>query len=57
MDQWSEADVHSRLAERMRTAYRAVDGLSRSYGTNPRRAAYTIAVKGVVEAMRTRGWL
>ncbi|MDD1659295.1 MAG: Glu/Leu/Phe/Val dehydrogenase [Methanomicrobiales archaeon] len=57
MDQWSEADVHSRLAERMQTAYRAVDGLSRSYGTNPRRAAYTIAVKRVVEAMRTRGWL
>ncbi|MDD1664179.1 MAG: Glu/Leu/Phe/Val dehydrogenase, partial [Methanomicrobiales archaeon] len=27
MDQWSEADVHSRLAERMQTAYRAVDGL------------------------------
>ncbi|MGA2934121.1 MAG: Glu/Leu/Phe/Val dehydrogenase [Methanomicrobiales archaeon] len=57
MDQWSEANVHSRLAERMQPACRAVDGLSRSYGTSPRRAAYTIAVKRVVEAMRTRGWL
>jgi glutamate dehydrogenase (NAD(P)+) len=57
MDQWSEADIHSRLSERMKAAYRAVDGLSRSYGTSPRRAAYTIAVKRVVEAMRTRGWL
>jgi glutamate dehydrogenase (NAD(P)+) len=57
MDQWSEADVRSRLGERMQAASRAVDGLSRSYGTSPRRAAYTIAVKRVVEAMRTRGWL
>ncbi len=57
MDQWSEADVHSRLAARMQTACRAVDGLSRSYGASPRRAAYTIAVKRVVEAMKARGWL
>jgi glutamate dehydrogenase (NAD(P)+) len=57
MDQWSEADVESRLSGRMQAAYRAVDGLSRSYGTSPRRAAYTIAVKRVVEAMQARGWL
>ena len=57
MDQWSEADVHSRLAGRMQTACRAVAGLSSSYGTSPRRAAYTIAVKRVVEAMKARGWL
>jgi glutamate dehydrogenase (NAD(P)+) len=57
MDQWSEADVHSRLAGRMQTACRAVEGLSRSYGASPRRAAYTIAVKRVVEAMKARGWL
>ena len=57
MDQWSEADVHARLAARMQTACRAVEELSRSYGANPRRAAYTIAVKRVVEAMKARGWL
>ena len=57
MDQWSEAEVHSRLAARMQSAYRAVSGLSRTYGTSPRRAAYTIAVKRVVEAMHLRGWL
>jgi glutamate dehydrogenase/leucine dehydrogenase len=28
-----------------------------SYGTSPRRAAYTMAVKRVVEAMHLRGWL
>jgi glutamate dehydrogenase (NAD(P)+) len=55
MDQWSEADVQARLSGRMQAAYRAVDGLSRSYGTSPRRAAYTIAVKRVVEAMKARG--
>ena len=57
MDQWSEADVNARLAARMQTACRAVEELSRSYGANPRRAAYTIAVKRVVEAMKARGWL
>jgi glutamate dehydrogenase (NAD(P)+) len=57
MDQWGEADVHARLAARMQTACRAVDGLTRTYGTSPRRAAYTIAVKRVVEAMKARGWL
>jgi glutamate dehydrogenase (NAD(P)+) len=57
MDQWSEADIHARLSGRMQEAYQAVVGLSRSYGTSPRRAAYTIAVKRVVEAMRARGWL
>ncbi|MDD1669092.1 MAG: Glu/Leu/Phe/Val dehydrogenase, partial [Methanomicrobiales archaeon] len=57
MDQWSEADVHTRLSERMESACRAVDELARSYGTSPRRAAYTIAVKRVVGAMQARGWL
>jgi len=57
MDQWSEADVHARLSERMSAACRAVEELARSYGTSPRRAAYTIAVKRVVGAMQARGWL
>jgi len=57
MDQWTEEDVHARLAARMQAACRAVEGLTRTYGTSPRRAAYTIAVKRVVEAMQTRGWL
>ena len=57
MDQWSEADVHTRLSERMVGACQAVDELARSYGTSPRRAAYTIAVKRVVGAMQARGWL
>jgi glutamate dehydrogenase (NAD(P)+) len=57
MDQWSEEDVQARLAGRMQAACRAVDGLTRTYGTSPRRAAYTIAVKRVVEAMKARGWL
>jgi glutamate dehydrogenase (NAD(P)+) len=57
MDQWTGEDVQARLEARMQSACRAVAGLSRSYGTSPRRAAYTIAVKRVVEAMRLRGWL
>jgi len=57
MDQWREEDVHARLAARMQAACRDVAELARTYGTSPRRAAYTIAVKRVVEAMKTRGWL
>jgi len=56
LDRWSEADVHRRLEERMQAACHAVGELARSYGTSPRRAAYTIAVKRVIGAMQARGW-
>jgi len=57
MDQWAEADVNRRLEERMGAAYRAVQDLSSRYHNPLRKAAYTIAVRRVVEAMRLRGWI
>ncbi|MDD1677409.1 MAG: glutamate dehydrogenase, partial [Methanomicrobiales archaeon] len=57
LDQWPESEVIRRLDEKMTRAYHAVLGVSRMYGTDMRRAAYTIAVGRVVEAMRLRGWV
>ena len=57
LDQWPENEVIRRLDEKMTRAYHAVFDVSRKYGTDMRRAAYTIAVGRVVEAMRLRGWV
>jgi glutamate dehydrogenase (NAD(P)+) len=54
---WDEAEVHERLSKRMIAAYHAVHNTSCEYNINMRQAAYVVAVKRVVEAMKTRGWV
>jgi glutamate dehydrogenase (NAD(P)+) len=57
MCHWDEAEVHERLNKRMTAAYHAVLRTSREYHINMRQAAYVLAVKRVVEAMKIRGWV
>jgi glutamate dehydrogenase (NAD(P)+) len=54
---WDEAEVCERLNKRMTAAYHAVLNTSRQHGINMRQAAYVVAVKRVVEAMKARGWV
>jgi glutamate dehydrogenase (NAD(P)+) len=54
---WDEAEVYDRLNKRMTAAYHAVFDTSRQYKINMRQAAYVVAVKRVVEAMKARGWV
>lgn len=54
---WDEADIHGQLDKKMTAAYYAVWEASKEYNVNMRQAAYVIAVKRVVEAMRSRGWI
>ncbi len=54
---WSEEEVYERLDRKMTAAYYAVYETSREYNINMRQAAYVIAFKRVVEAMRARGWI
>ena len=57
MDYWDRREVHQRLDKKMTKAYHAVLFLARKNGLNMRQAAYVVAVKRVVDAMRLRGWL
>ncbi len=54
---WDEAEVYAKLDKRISAAYRSVLNTSREYNINMRQAAYVLAVKRVVEAMRIRGWV
>ena len=54
---WDEAEVREKLDKRMTTAYRSVLETSTQYKINMRQAAYVVAVKRVVDAMKTRGWV
>lgn len=54
---WDEAEVYDKLNKRMTAAYHAVLDTSRQYKINMRQAAYVVAVKRVVEAMKIRGWV
>ena len=54
---WDEAEVHEKLSKRMIAAYHSVLDTSRQYNVNMRQAAYVVAVKRVVEAMKARGWV
>lgn len=54
---WDEAEVYDKLDKRITAAYAAVLSTSRQYKINMRQAAYTVAVKRVVEAMKARGWI
>ena len=54
---WSLEDVHRQLDVRMTGAYHQVLDASQTHGIHMRRAAYVVAVRRVVEAMRLRGWI
>lgn len=54
---WDEAEVYDKLDKRITAAYLSVLNTSRQYNVNMRQAAYVVAVKRVVDAMRARGWI
>lgn len=54
---WEEKEVYERLDKKMTIAYHSVLDASKEYGINMRQAAYVVAVKRVVEAMKLRGWV
>lgn len=54
---WEEKEVHERLDKKMTIAYHSVLDASKEYSINMRQAAYVVAVKRVVEAMKLRGWV
>ena len=54
---WEESEVYERLDKKMTAAYHSVLKTSKDYKINMRQAAYVLAVKRVVEAMKLRGWV
>ena len=54
---WDEAEVYEKLDKRITAAYHSVLNTSHQYHINMRQAAYVVAVKRVVEAMKSRGWV
>ncbi|MEN3045712.1 MAG: Glu/Leu/Phe/Val dehydrogenase [Candidatus Hydrothermales bacterium] len=54
---WDEEEVYSKLDNKMTKAFNAVWDAMQEYKVDPRVAAYTVAVKRVVEAMTLRGWV
>ncbi len=54
---WDEAEVYEKLDKRISSSYHSVLDASRKYKINMRQAAYTVAVKRVVDAMKARGWV
>ena len=57
MYRWDEDDVHQKLDKRISAAYHSVLDASRRYDVNMRQAAYVVALKTVLEAMKLRGWV
>lgn len=57
MWQWDEPDVRSLLDDKMVRAYGSVLSASREYKVTMRQAAYIVAFKRLVEAMKARGWV
>ena len=55
--QWDEEEVQEKLARKMKKAYHSVLDFSKKNNIGMRRAAYTLAVGRVVEAMQLRGWV
>ena len=56
-DYWTEEDVYSRLDQKMTAATQDVLAVHEKYKTDPRTAAYIIAIQRVVDAMKARGLL
>jgi glutamate dehydrogenase (NAD(P)+) len=57
MDHWDKEVVDTRLKKTMTETYRAVYETAVNNKISLRRAAYSLAVEHVVEAMKVRGWL
>lgn len=57
LDHWEEGEVYRRLEQKMVDAYRSVRDLASRNNVTMRKAAYSIAVERVVQAMRLRGWV
>ncbi len=55
--QWDEDEVQEKLTRKMKKAYHSVLDFSKKNNIGMRRAAYTLAVGRVVEAMQLRGWV
>jgi glutamate dehydrogenase (NAD(P)+) len=55
--QWREEEVQAKLETRMKEAYHSVYDFATKNNTSMRKAAYTLAVGRVVEAMQLRGWV
>lgn len=53
---WEEEDVNRLLEKKMVLAYASVLNAAKENGVNMRQAAYVVAVRRLVEAMRARGW-
>ncbi|PPD57423.1 Glu/Leu/Phe/Val family dehydrogenase [Dehalogenimonas etheniformans] len=54
---WEEEEVYAKLDKRISSAYASVLEASRKYNVNMRQAAYSVAVKRVVDTMKVRGWV
>ncbi|XUX01467.1 MAG: Glu/Leu/Phe/Val dehydrogenase [Dehalogenimonas sp.] len=54
---WEEEEVYAKLDKRISSAYASVLEASRKYHVNMRQAAYSVAVKRVVDTMKVRGWV
>lgn len=57
MHYWTLDEVYSKLDKAMTKSYHEVLDASREYKINMRQAAYVVAVRRVVEAMKVRGWV
>ena len=57
MHYWPIEEVYAKLDAAMTKSYHAVYDASKEYKINMRQAAYVVAVKRVVEAMKVRGWV
>jgi glutamate dehydrogenase (NAD(P)+) len=54
---WDAEEVYEKLDKRISNAYHSVLDTSKQYKINMRQAAYVVAVKRVVDAMKARGWV
>ncbi len=54
---WEEKEVHWRLDETMKRAFRSVKEMSEKENINLREAAYLVSVARVAEACKLRGWV
>ena len=57
MHYWPLEEVYAKLDAAMTKSYHEVLFASKEYKVNMRQAAYVVAVKRVVEAMKIRGWV
>ena len=54
---WEEAEVFERLRKKMSCAYHLVLNAAEKYHVDMRKAAYTVAVERIADAMALRGWV